>query len=260
MVAPAVWTTRDDVDSDNELLQLLHSLRDGGPGKQQVLWIFADADARRRVKGKPVSKMVAGELLGYPLCCVQHSVRSSREMDTRFLNAVTEKVGTDRSRIKKALLEGGTFDFDQTRLGMENIPATTTKTHLSCTYAVMTDVRCDDCLSNPKSPSAQLNARYEALVREVAQLSRGDVGGGEPPFRLRQIGLQRANYREGRTEPPDLFPSGKAAGRHPRASLSVTWLCGHQNTASSGRLDLVVAGMVLVSSLVSIWCPSDPQN
>ncbi len=52
MVASAVWTR--DVDSDNELLQLLHSLRDGRPHKQQVLWIFADADARREVKGKTV--------------------------------------------------------------------------------------------------------------------------------------------------------------------------------------------------------------
>jgi hypothetical protein len=30
---------------------------------------------------------------------------------------------------------------------------------------------------------------------------------------------------------------------------------GHQKTGSSARLDFVVAVVVLVSSLVSIWCP-----
>jgi len=42
--------------------------------------------------------------------------------------------------------------------------------------------------------------------------------------------------------------------------LSGDMLCGHQIGSYSGRLDLVAAVIVLVSSLVSTWCPNGSQN
>ncbi len=51
-----------------------------------------------------------------------------------------------------------------------------------------------------------------------------------------------------------LLPAGWIVSRS--IFLSVTWPDGHQIASCSGRLNVVVAGIVLVST----WSPNDPQN
>ena len=158
----AVWTIRHLETTSDDRLSLLHSMRSEEPKRQSVLWLFDDADARREVKGKQISKALAGHLLGYPPCCVQANEQSGLDLDIRFLDALTAKVGSDLNAIRQALMDDVGVDMDESGAGVENVAATTAK------FPFVSHVCCDSCLVDIDSPSSRLNAQFDALTKEVA--------------------------------------------------------------------------------------------
>ena len=162
-VAESVWFRSKpaaQAGSDG-LLESLQSLRSSESAGSNVLWLYASAEDRKRVKGKRLAKEEAGLLLGYPECCVRENIESDGQMDLLYLEALVAKVGRDREAIQRAILDDLEVELRGAPPGMENVSATAAK------FPFVVHISCKACLSSLDSPSATLNTRYRALIEEV---------------------------------------------------------------------------------------------
>jgi hypothetical protein len=157
-VSQSVWhRTRRRVDL-NPLLRLLDEVQTPNAG-QRVLWFCANKDDRKGLKGSVLTKREAGTLLGYPSCCVEFQVENDAKSDIAFMNALTNRVGGDEQAILRASKEDLKVEIPDDVHKVENVPRTDAQ------FPFVMHVACDSCLGSDDSPSAGLNASYQALAR-----------------------------------------------------------------------------------------------
>jgi hypothetical protein len=160
--ATCVWSTIDrPVDAPHhDVLQALDERRVAGKPRH-VLWIYSGSDERDRYRQARFTQQQAGTLLQYPACCIGFESGVMALLPKAQLDALVAKVGGEDDVALNAALKR-TKDLPTPKFPLPN---NALRTEQQLPFVL--HVACDNCLANPSSPSAQLNAQYEELIRET---------------------------------------------------------------------------------------------
>jgi hypothetical protein len=160
-VATCVWSSieRPAATPHREVLRELDEKRVAGKPKH-VLWLYADAADRNQYRRPNYTQQEAGRLLHYPPCCIEFESSFMARWPQAQLEALLAETGGDDAKLLGLVRRAKQLPPPKIALP-DN--AFRTEQHLP----FVLHVACDECLNDPGSPSVTLNARYEALVKEV---------------------------------------------------------------------------------------------
>jgi len=141
------------------VLLALDAKRVAGKPKH-VLWIHTSKEVRDRYRQARFTQQEAGALLAYPACCIEFESRVMAQLPQAQLQTLIAEVGEDEATLMTALQR-------KKEIPVAKIPLPNNALRTEQRFPFALHVACDECLENPESPSAVLNARNGDLVEEI---------------------------------------------------------------------------------------------
>jgi hypothetical protein len=160
-VSTCVWSSieRPVGTPHRAVLRALDERRVAGKPKH-VLWLYAGPQEREQYRQTSFTQQQAGQLLGYPPCCVAFESRVMEQLPQAQLEALIAETGGDDARLMDHLGRVGKLAAPKIAL-----PDNALRTEQRLPFAL--HVACDACLDDSDSASAVLNAEYGELARRV---------------------------------------------------------------------------------------------
>jgi hypothetical protein len=122
------------------------------------LWVCRHSDNARTINNG-VDQIAAGQLLGYPQCCINAQQQVNAAFENALVQGWTREFGDDPGKITQAWLADRKvrIDFEEP----DRIRRTVSL------FPFVQHMACEQCLKQGDTPTALLNTAYRKLVADV---------------------------------------------------------------------------------------------
>jgi hypothetical protein len=114
-----------------------------------------------QVINKGIDQVVAGQLLGYPSCCIDAHQQDNADFEDALVRAWTRDFGDDPEEIAKAWRENRKVRVEFEPKVAERVPDTL------ALFPFVQHIACESCLGPGDTPTARLNMICRDLVAEI---------------------------------------------------------------------------------------------
>ena len=125
-----------------------------------AVWVCRNEDDANTIK-KGVNQIAAGQLLGYPACCIDAQQQDNADLEDALVRGWTRQFGDDPERIAQAWHEDRKVRIEFEPKAAHRVPRT------FALFPFVQHIACDSCLGPGDTPTAVLNAAYRDLVADA---------------------------------------------------------------------------------------------
>jgi hypothetical protein len=127
--------------------------------ESSAFWVCRNRDDAKTIK-KGLDDITAGQLLGYPGCCIDAHQQDNADLEDALVRAWTREFGDNPERIAQAWREKRKVPVEFEPKGAHRVPRTFEL------FPFVQHIACDLCLRKGDTPTAALNSAYRDLVAE----------------------------------------------------------------------------------------------
>jgi hypothetical protein len=125
-----------------------------------AVWVCRNEDDANTIK-KGVNEIAAGQLLGYPACCIDAQQQDNADLEDALVRGWTRQFGDDPERIAQAWYEDRKVRIEFEPKAAHRVPRT------FALFPFVQHIACESCLGLGDTPTAVLNSGYRNLVAEA---------------------------------------------------------------------------------------------
>jgi hypothetical protein len=126
----------------------------------RLLWAFREPHFEERIQQCVRREISAGQLLGYPNCCVTNHDEGQAHFQRVFAAAIVAAAGRDPAAVERALREDLKVELPGDPTDGQGIERTTDR------FPFALHIACGTCLSSEDSPTAHLDLAYRDVARQ----------------------------------------------------------------------------------------------